>query len=73
MPKGRIAPTAKPDSDKLARSACDAMTGILWNDDSQVVSVCAEKRIARIGETPGCHLHITCAIGRASKQERCAA
>lgn len=44
MPKGRIAPTAKPDSDKLARSACDAMTGILWNDDSQVVELYVRKR-----------------------------
>jgi crossover junction endodeoxyribonuclease RusA len=28
----------KPDLDKLLRSALDAMTGIVWRDDSQVVA-----------------------------------
>lgn len=26
----------RPDADKLARAALDALTGILWNDDAQV-------------------------------------
>lgn len=30
-------PAVKPDWDKLSRSACDALTGILWTDDQQVV------------------------------------
>jgi Holliday junction resolvase RusA-like endonuclease len=35
--KTRIYPVVKPDLDKLARSTCDAMTGIIWEDDAQVV------------------------------------
>ena len=35
---------SKPDLDKLLRSVFDALTGIAWRDDSQVVSVDAYKR-----------------------------
>lgn len=31
-------PTSKPDLTKLVRAAEDAMTGIVWRDDAQVVS-----------------------------------
>lgn len=81
MPRPKSAPKRseplaikRPDVDKLLRSLLDAISSAhVWNDDSQVVSISAEKRIARIGETPGCHLHITCAIERAKKEEREAA
>lgn len=33
----------KPDLDKLIRAALDAMTGVCWRDDSQVVSLICEK------------------------------
>jgi Holliday junction resolvase RusA-like endonuclease len=36
-PKGRIRPTVKPDMDKLTRACMDALTGILYHDDAQVV------------------------------------
>lgn len=36
MPKDRRGMTTKPDVDKLLRSVCDAMTGVLYLDDSQV-------------------------------------
>lgn len=45
--------TRKPDVDKLARAVLDAATGILYEDDSQVVSVDVNKRTAEIGEEPG--------------------
>ena len=32
------------DTDKLIRSVCDALTGIVWYDDSQVVDITAKKR-----------------------------
>ena len=35
--------TTKPDTDKLIRSVLDALTGILWEDDSQVVEIIARK------------------------------
>lgn len=37
-PKKRLRPTVKPDLSKLIRSTEDALTGILYADDSQVVS-----------------------------------
>jgi Holliday junction resolvase RusA-like endonuclease len=33
----------KPDLDKLARGSLDAMKGVLWNDDSQVVNLHVRK------------------------------
>lgn len=38
--------TKKPDVDKLARGSLDAMKGVLWNDDSQVVSLYVTKQYA---------------------------
>ncbi len=34
----------KPDVDKLCRAVLDALTGILYHDDAQVVSLSATKR-----------------------------
>ena len=39
------------DTDKLLRSTCDAMTGIVWYDDSQVVDISAKKRFAERDQT----------------------
>ncbi len=36
-------PTGKPDGDKLERAVNDALTGILFHDDSQVVQVSKSK------------------------------
>ena len=38
--RGWLPHSKKPDVDKLLRALCDALTGIVWVDDSQV-SVCA--------------------------------
>lgn len=37
-------PTSKPDSLKLARGTEDALTGVVWHDDSQVVDLDVHKR-----------------------------
>lgn len=69
----RREPTAdkKPDLSKLLRAVEDAVTSAgIWRDDAQVVSVNMCKRIAKVGETPGCHLEIMEAI---KKEERTAA
>ena len=53
-PKTRTPPAVKkPDLDKCMRAIFDALTGICFRDDSQVVTVTASKRIAGVGETPG--------------------
>jgi crossover junction endodeoxyribonuclease RusA len=40
----RLYPSVKPDLDKLIRSVLDALTGIAYIDDSQVISIKASKR-----------------------------
>ncbi len=47
---GLIWPTKKPDCDNVAKIIADALNGLAWRDDSQVVSLHVCKRF---GETPG--------------------
>lgn len=50
---GRAFPhLTKPDVDKLTRAAVDALKGVLWRDDSQIVDLRARKRYADAGEHP---------------------
>lgn len=42
-PKKRPFMTTKPDASKLLRGAEDALTGILWRDDAQVVAAIVTK------------------------------
>lgn len=44
--------TKRPDLDKLARSAKDALSRVLWTDDSQVTDLVARKRYCAAGESP---------------------
>ena len=43
IPKRRTALTVKPDLDKLVRASLDALTGILFVDDAQVVYIRTSK------------------------------
>jgi crossover junction endodeoxyribonuclease RusA len=43
LPKKVTSHTKRPDLDKLTRAVGDALTGVLWRDDSQVVSIEASK------------------------------
>lgn len=59
-PKRRTPPAIrKPDVDKLARALLDAITsaGVI-SDDARVVDLHATKRLAELGETPGCRITI---------------
>ena len=48
--------TGKPDVDTPVRATLDALTGVCWCDDAQVVAVHAEKSYAyRATPTPGVH------------------
>jgi len=38
-PKKRIFPTVKPDLDNLGKAVLDAMNGLMWLDDNQIVSL----------------------------------
>ncbi|GFG87907.1 RusA family crossover junction endodeoxyribonuclease [Mycolicibacter algericus] len=58
-PKTRTpAATKRPDLDKLERACLDALTNVVFGDDSQVISLTGYKRIAQIGETAGVHIQI---------------
>jgi len=41
--RGEIRPTTKPDADNYLKSVKDALNGIIWRDDSQIVRVVVEK------------------------------
>ena len=48
---GRVHPTVKPDIDKTLRALLDALTGVAYEDDSQVVEVAASKVYAAQAQT----------------------
>lgn len=37
-------PVVKPDTDNYIKSTLDALNGILWHDDAQIVKITGEKR-----------------------------
>ena len=43
MQPGKIRPTSKPDCDNIAKAVLDALNGIAYHDDSQVVCLCVGK------------------------------
>jgi len=49
-PKRRPFPTVRPDVDKLARAGLDAMSGVVFSDDAQVIEALVGKVY---GEVPG--------------------
>ena len=48
----------RPDLDKLTRAVFDALSGVVWRDDSQVIQVVASKRLAELDEQPGVHIRV---------------
>lgn len=49
----------KPDALKFARSTEDALTSVLWADDSQTVSITSSKRYCATSEKTGCLVNLT--------------
>jgi len=58
LPSAPGRPSVKPDIDKLVRACLDAMTGLTFRDDSQVVTVVARKLYASDSRLPGVHIEI---------------
>ena len=50
-PSSPLYPTGKPDCTKLIRALEDALTGVVWRDDAQIVSQNIQKRYG--GERSG--------------------
>lgn len=55
MQNGTIKPTKKVDVDNLAKAVMDALNGVAWGDDSQVVRVSIFKEYAK---EPYVHIYI---------------
>lgn len=51
----------KCDWDNLGKGVCDALTGIAWEDDEQIVDGRCRKRYARPGESEGTKIRISLA------------
>lgn len=50
-----LRPTKKPDCDNIAKAVLDALNGIAYHDDSQIVELTVRKRYS---ETPRCEITI---------------
>lgn len=53
--EGRLRPTGKPDADNVLKLIGDALNGVVWKDDAQLVEVTLVKRYA---DAPGATLTI---------------
>lgn len=47
MLNGELIPTKKPDADNIAKVVCDALNGIAYRDDAQIVKLTIKKRYAK--------------------------
>lgn len=58
LAKKHVHHTKKPDIDKLIRSTNDALTGLLYTDDAQIVDLHTRKRYVAIGAAPSAHITV---------------
>ena len=56
MINGEILPTTKPDLDNICKSICDALNGIAYYDDNQIVELNIKKVY---GDTPKAIIYIS--------------
>lgn len=58
MPRCWAPSNGRNDFDNLCKSLCDALTGILWVDDGQIVDPRTPKMYAAGDEAPGVHVSV---------------
>ena len=63
---GTVYPTTKPDIDNILKGLMDALKGIVWRDDAQVISVEASKEYA---EHPRVWVHVCKGVEREQDSE----
>ena len=61
--RGAVAHLTAPDLDKLIRAVLDALTGIIYRDDSQVVDLSAAKRYAATDAAPFARILVAPVLG----------
>lgn len=66
---GRILPTTKPDIDNVEKAIFDALNGVVWRDDVQVVRVMKAKRY---GGVPGVTVQIESVSAAVSEAQQVA-
>lgn len=59
MMEGKITPTVKPDADNIAKIICDALNGIAYGDDSQIIRLTTVKCYVHKEDMPP---HVTVSI-----------
>lgn len=57
---GQIRPTQKPDADNIAKSVLDALNGLAYADDKQIVTLVVDKHY---GEEPCVHVKLIDLVG----------
>lgn len=63
-------PVKKPDCDNIIKVILDALNGLAYDDDRQVVAVCCIKRYAVRGREPGVVVEISEAAGGTNESEQ---
>lgn len=58
LPRRVVAHVRKPDVDKLLRATGDALTGVLYRDDAQIVELHARKVYAATGAAPSAEITV---------------
>jgi Holliday junction resolvase RusA-like endonuclease len=66
---GRVLPTTKPDIDNVEKAIFDALNGVVWRDDVQVVRVMKAKRY---GGVPGVTVQIEAVSAAVSEAQQVA-
>lgn len=66
--KARLFPTVRPDADKVGRALLDALTGVAYADDSQVVELTISKRYGADARTIVCVQQIVPHAGHARER-----
>lgn len=57
---GEVLPTSKPDADNVVKAIFDALNGVVWKDDVQVVDLTVKKRYSTV---PGVAVRIDPLVG----------
>jgi len=70
LPKKVIEDVKRPDLDKLIRAVMDALTGIFYQDDSQVIHIFASKKYVGKNDTPGVTITVICQSVREENPEK---